>query len=152
MKYTLLIPTIFATLLTASCAELNTALESANQVLGSLNGTVSGSTVSGSKSIAIAAQNTAQFQTRNIKLLVEPSAVCAGKYQLSLSGSAYNKTNKNLFLSYEMPTYNARGERKGSFVGNQMISPKEWNELGDMPVNCIEKFDVNTLKFSGYTL
>lgn len=148
MKSKILIPVLSTLFFTASCAELGAALENANQVLGSLGGTASSQ--NNGKTVRIAGKHTAQYELRNMKLTVEPSAACPGKHRLLLEGSAYNKTGKPIYLEYEMPTYNTRGERKGLFTGRQMLEPKEWNEYSGDYQDCIENFDAGRLKFQAY--
>ena len=149
-----LTPLLLAMLLTASCAELNTALESANQALGSLNGSVSGSGGqnyrSGGRTLPVASKATAQYETRNMQLSIDDSAVCPGKNRLRLTGSVYNKTGKDMYVSFEMPTYNTRQERAGSFAYRILVSPKEWNEVTSNYQDCIDKFDVNRMAAQSY--
>lgn len=149
MKSKIMVPVLSALFFTASCAELGTALENANQVLGGLSGAASAQ--NSGKTIAVEAADTARYGLRNMKLLIEPSAVCEGKSRLLLTGSALNKTGRDLYLAYEMPVYNAQGERSGSFVGRQLLPPKEWSEYSGDYQDCIDRFDVRTLKFKAYT-
>lgn len=146
------IPLLLATLLTASCAELNTALETANQALGSLNGSVSGSSGQSnrSKTLPIASKNTAQYETRNMQLWVDDSATCPSKNRLKLTGSVYNKTSKDMYVSFEMPTYNTRHERGGAFAYRLLVSPKEWTEVTSNYQDCIDKFDANRMTVQAY--
>lgn len=147
-----LILLLLTTLFTASCAELNTALENANQALGSLNGSVSGSSGQSnrSKTLPIASKNTAQYGTRNMQLWVDDSATCPSKNRLKLTGSVYNKTNKDMYVSFEMPTYNTRHERGGAFAYRLLVSPKEWTEVTSNYQDCIDQFDVNRMTTQSY--
>lgn len=146
------IPLLLATLLMASCAELNTALETANQALGSLNGSVAGSSGQSnrSKTLPIANKNTAQYETRNMQLWIDDSATCPGKSRLKLTGSVYNKTSKDMYVSFEMPTYNTRHERGGAFAYRLLVSPKEWTEVTSNYQDCIDQFDVNRMTTQSY--
>ena len=95
MKSKNLIPLLLATLLTASCAELNTALESANQALGTLNGATSSTSStannhSGDKTtIALANKSTAQFETRNMQLEVYQDGCRPNGDMVSLTRGQY---------------------------------------------------------------
>ena len=109
------IPLLLATLLTASCAELNTA-----------------------------------YETRNMQLWIDDSATCPGKSRLKLTGSVYNNTSKDMYVSFEMPTYNTRHERGGAFAYRLLVSPKEWTEVTSNYQDCIDKFDVNRMTVQAY--
>lgn len=149
-----LIPLLLATLLTASCAELNTALETANQALDSLNGSVAGGNGqpqrASNQTFPLASKNTAQYETRNMQLSVDDSATCPSKNRLKLTGSVYNKTSKDMYVSFEMPTYNTRHERGGAFAYRLLVSPKEWTEVTSNYQDCIDKFDVNRMTVQAY--
>ena len=148
------IPLLLATLLTASCAELNTALETANQALGSLNGSVAGSggqtRHASSQTLSPTSKNTAQYETRNMQLWIDDSATCPGKSRLKLTGSVYNKTSKDMYVSFEMPTYNTHHERGGAFAYRLLVSPKEWTEVTSNYQDCIDKFDANRMTVQAY--
>jgi len=109
MKSKNLIPLLLATLLTASCAELNTALESANQALGTLNGATSSTSStannhSGDKTtIALANKSTAQFETRNMQLEVYQDGCRPNGDMVSLTGEVRNKTNKSFTFIVKNP-------------------------------------------------
>ena len=145
MKSKNLIPLLLATLLTASCAELNTALESANQALGTLNGATSSTSStannhSGDKTtIALANKSTAQFETRNMQLEVYNGDM------VSLTGEVRNKTNKSFTFIYGIPTYTKSGARAGSIGNFTMIGPNEWIALTTIP-SCAEKYDASKLE------
>ncbi len=154
MKAKNLIPLLLTTLLTASCAELNTALESANQALGTLNGTMSGGTSNntassdaGSKTIIpLVNKSTAQFETRNMQLEVRKDGCWpSGGDMLSLTGEVRNKTNKSFTFIYSIPTYTPSGARAGSIGNFTMISPNEWTALTTIP-SCAEKYDASKLE------
>ena len=130
MKSKNLIPLLLATLLTASCAELNTALENANQAIGTLNGATSStsstaSNHSGNKTtVALANKSTAQFETRNMQLEVyQDGCRPSGGDMVSLTGEVRNKTNKSFTFIYNIPTYTKSGARAGSIGNFTMISP-----------------------------
>ena len=149
MKTQNLIPLLLATLLTASSAELNTALESANQALSTLNGATS-STVSnhsGDKtSIPLANKSTAQFETRNMQLEVyQDGCRPSGGDMVSLTGEVRNKTNKSFTFIYSIPTYTQSGARTGSIGNFTIISPNEWTALTTIP-SCAEKYDASKLE------
>lgn len=152
MKPRNLIPLLLATLLTASCAELNTALESANQALGALNGATSStsstaSNHSGDKTtVALANKSTAQFETRNMQLEVyQDGCRPSGGDMVSLTGEVRNKTNKSFTFIYSIPTYTKSGARMGSIGNFTIISPNEWTALTTIP-SCAEKYDASKLE------
>ncbi len=151
MKSKNLIPLLLATLLTASCAELNTALESANQALGTLNGATSSTSStannhSGDKTtIALANKSTAQFETRNMQLEVYKDGCRPNGDMVSLTGEVRNKTNKSFTFIYGIPTYTKSGARAGSIGNFTMISPNEWIALTTIP-SCAEKYDASKLE------
>ena len=148
MKTKNLIPLLLATLFTASCAELNTALESANQALGTLNGATSStaSNHSGDKTtVALANKSTAQFETRNMQLEVYQDGCRPNGDMVSLTGEVRNKTNKSFTFIYGIPTYTKSGARAGSIGNFTMISPNEWTALTTIP-SCAEKYDASKLE------
>lgn len=59
MKSKIMVPVLSALFFTASCAELGTALENANQVLGGLSGAASAQ--NSGKTIAVEAADTARY-------------------------------------------------------------------------------------------
>ena len=147
-----LLPLLLAILLTASCAEMNTALESANQALGTLNDSIGGTTGSRSgnkQTIPLADKNTAQFETRNMQLEVYPDGCRPNGDMVSLSDEVRNKTGKNFTFVYGIPTHTQSGARTGSISNQAVIAPNEWKAITTIP-SCAEKYDTSKLELKAH--
>lgn len=104
MKLPLL--TVITAVALAGCAQLNDGLRQVNDALGQANASLSGSAASTGQAMSAADKVTSEYEIRHLKLINEEFNGSTG---IRFSGTAMNKSAKNIRIAISVPAYDSQG-------------------------------------------
>lgn len=135
----LLLPLFFS-----GCATLNSALESANSILGGVNDGLSaatgaiGGTLAGDKVYNVGTKTTADYSISNFKVTVTgiskynrntPATGFSGRAGLMFTGIVKNKTARTISISFSVPIYDKDGHYLRSVSSSTSVPANETAKL-----------------------
>lgn len=117
----------------SACAELNGALDTANSILGSVNGAVGAvsNAASGRKIYKLGNRSTAQYEVTGLEMLVYQIDSTG---EIDLSGRIKNKTNKSITVDFTVPVYEKDGDYWFDFMSFIVVPPHETAKISDSKI------------------